>query len=415
MKLAWGARVSQDFRRINQSIAQEIGADPSELMACIAFETGGTFSPSVKNAAGSSGTGLIQFMRDTAIGLGTTVEDLAKMTAEEQLDIFVRKYFRPYRGRVGTLSDLYMAILKPTAIGKPEDFALIVNDGGKAYVQNKGLDLNKDGNITKSEATSHVAKRLAEGLQAGNVFDDMTQPAAPIEDRGTEILQEDQPMGAVALPLLAQLIPQVLGLFTGRAQAVIAEKTGADPKVAADFMQAMISQVGHAVGVPVVDNATATQAVAALTATPPADLPVRVKALEAQAVATLDALAKALDKTAEWDERKWAAAISGRTAASTVAIEEHKAGMWDMTRTVVYTACAMLTVISTGLLAAILVQAMTGDRKIDGALIGLAGPIWMATIAAWGAMIAYRFDGTKEGAEQSRALIKRLPEAGAQA
>ncbi len=242
-----------------------------------------------------------------------------------------------------------------------------------------------------------------------------TQPAAPIEERSTTLQPTEEPaMGAIALPLLAQLIPQVLGLFSGRAQTVIAEKTGADPKIAADFMQALIAQVGHAVAVPVIDNATATQAVAALTAAPPEDKTAKVQALEAQALATLDALIKALDKTSEWDQTRWDAAIAGRGAASTVAIAEHNAGLWDMTRTIVYTACMMLTIISSGLLAAILVQALTGDRKIDGALIGLAGPIWMATLTAWAAIIAFRFDGTKEGSEQSRALINKLPQARSQ-
>jgi hypothetical protein len=49
-------------------------------MACMAFEKGETFSPCVKNP-GSSATGLIQFMSSTAKSLGTTTNDLCKMSA----------------------------------------------------------------------------------------------------------------------------------------------------------------------------------------------------------------------------------------------------------------------------------------------------------------------------------------------
>jgi hypothetical protein len=58
-------------------------------MAAMAFETGETFSPSIKNKA-SGATGLIQFMRSTAKGSGTTTAALAEMTAVDQLD-FVEK------------------------------------------------------------------------------------------------------------------------------------------------------------------------------------------------------------------------------------------------------------------------------------------------------------------------------------
>ncbi len=99
-------------------------------------------------------TGLIQFMPRTAIGLGTTTDALANMTAVEQLD-YVEKYFQPYYRRTKTLSDMYMAILMPKYIGY-DDQAILFNDPSKAYTQNRGLDLNRDGRITKAEATHRV-------------------------------------------------------------------------------------------------------------------------------------------------------------------------------------------------------------------------------------------------------------------
>ncbi len=166
--LAWGARVSDEFRTKVCAIATNLGVDPNFLMACIAFETGQTFSPSKRNPV-SSATGLIQFLSSTALSLGTTVAALAAMPAEAQLD-FVEKYLLPKKGQLHTLADVYMQILLPAAVGKPNDFVLFSKEKNmETYNANKGLDLNGDGKVTKSEATSRVATMLALGLQAGNV------------------------------------------------------------------------------------------------------------------------------------------------------------------------------------------------------------------------------------------------------
>jgi hypothetical protein len=167
IQLAWGARVSTAFAQVVFGICKEFGWGPqhaSWLMACMAFETGTTFSPSVRNGAGSGAVGLIQFMPPTARGLGTTVEDLARLSAEAQLS-YVRSHFRPYARRIASLSDMYMAILLPKYIGQPEDAVLF--SGGVAYRQNSGLDANRDGKVTKAEATARVADMLKRGLQPG--------------------------------------------------------------------------------------------------------------------------------------------------------------------------------------------------------------------------------------------------------
>jgi hypothetical protein len=164
--IAWGKKVSPAFKAKLIDIAAELGCDPNHLMAAMAFETGETFSPSVKNP-GSSATGLIQFMRKTAEGLDTTVEPLALMTAEDQLD-FVRKYLQPFKGRMKTLSDVYMTILLPAAVGKPETHVLFQRPSDQ-YERNKGLDADRDGAVTKSEAAAKVQNKLAKGLDAANL------------------------------------------------------------------------------------------------------------------------------------------------------------------------------------------------------------------------------------------------------
>ena len=163
-KIAWGKRVAGPFKSKVLEICQRLEMDPNHLMAAMAFESAGTFSPAIKNAAGSGATGLIQFMPRTAKGLGKTTGELAKMSAVEQLD-YVEKYFKPYKGKCKSVSDVYMAILWPAAIGKPESFVLFDEETKpQTYKMNKGLDSNSDGNITKLEAAVFILNRLKKGL-----------------------------------------------------------------------------------------------------------------------------------------------------------------------------------------------------------------------------------------------------------
>ena len=167
--LAWGAKVSPSFRNKVRAVAARLLCDASDLMSCMAWESGRTFSPSVKNAAGSGATGLIQFMPDTAKGLGTTVAALAAMTAEQQLD-WVEKYFQPYKGKLSSLADLYMAILWPAGVGKAMEYVLWdKNSRPTTYRQNMGLDVNKDGIITKAECSAKLYAMKAEGQKPENM------------------------------------------------------------------------------------------------------------------------------------------------------------------------------------------------------------------------------------------------------
>ncbi len=163
--IAFGRRVSPAFRARVIAIAMHLGCDPSHLMAAMAFETGETFSPSIRNRL-SGATGLIQFMPRTAAALGTSTDALAAMSAVEQLG-FVARYLAAYRGRLITLSDCYMSILWPAAIGRPEGHALF-RAGTKAYEQNKGLDADRDGVITKAEAAAKVHAKLVKGMRPEN-------------------------------------------------------------------------------------------------------------------------------------------------------------------------------------------------------------------------------------------------------
>lgn len=167
--LPWGARVSKVFRDRVRWIANELQFSAADLMVCMAWESGRTFSPSVKNMAGSGATGLIQFMPKTAVALGTTTQKLAMLTAEDQLN-YVYKYFEPYKGKIHNLSDLYMAILWPAGVGKPEDYVLWNKETRPTtYRQNAGFDANKDGDITKAECSAKLYAMRREGMESANM------------------------------------------------------------------------------------------------------------------------------------------------------------------------------------------------------------------------------------------------------
>jgi hypothetical protein len=163
LQIAWGAKISGAFKARLIEVAENIGIDPNFLISAIAFETGETFSPSVKNLSGA--TGLIQFTSNTAAELGTSTEDLAAMNAEDQMN-YVEKYLNPYRNMLETIEDVYMAILWPAAIGKPSSTVLFSRPSAH-YDRNSGLDTDQDGCVTKQKAAAMVKAKLLKGRGAG--------------------------------------------------------------------------------------------------------------------------------------------------------------------------------------------------------------------------------------------------------
>lgn len=108
----------------------------------------------------SGATGLIQFMKKTAEGLGTSLDALKNMTAVEQLD-YVYKYFKPYTGKIHSVQDLYLITFFPIAVGKSDDNVLQSNglSAGKVAKANPGIDLNHDGKITNGEFDDYVMNK----------------------------------------------------------------------------------------------------------------------------------------------------------------------------------------------------------------------------------------------------------------
>jgi hypothetical protein len=153
--------VTPEFLRKVFDISERLDTVPEYLMAVMAFETGGTYSPSVESAGGSGAVGLIQFTEEAAEELGTTAAELASLSAVEQLN-FVEQYFSnriEQYGSLTSLEDTYLAVLFPEAIGQGPDYVLF-EEGTTEYEQNRGLDADENGEIVAREATTPVRERL---------------------------------------------------------------------------------------------------------------------------------------------------------------------------------------------------------------------------------------------------------------
>lgn len=151
--------VTPAFKREVSLMAKRLGTKPEYLMAVMSFESG--LSPRAVNPT-SGATGLIQFLPSTARNLGTNTAALRNMSSVEQLK-YVEKYFQPFKGKLKTLEATYTAVLS----GSPHQNAndVLFRRGTPAYNGNKGLDFNRNGQITAGEATSAVAAKMFGGTQ----------------------------------------------------------------------------------------------------------------------------------------------------------------------------------------------------------------------------------------------------------
>jgi len=157
-----GKYVTDEFKTKVIEICEKLKMNPDDLMAIMAFESG--FNPTARNPR-SGATGLIQWMPETAADYGVSTDDLAKMSAFEQLD-YVYKYFKPYAGKIHDIKDAYMVVFMPIAVGKEDDYILGIKGSNKifyddktygdVYKNNSILDYDGDGVIYKWEAAKKV-------------------------------------------------------------------------------------------------------------------------------------------------------------------------------------------------------------------------------------------------------------------
>lgn len=153
---------NQPFITKVKQVAANLGIKPEYLMGIMEIESAGTFSPAVVNSLGF--TGLIQFGKDAASGVGTTREALSQMTDVQQMD-YVEKYFRKNGVRPNSPpSALYTAVFAPAFINKPDSFIIASPTfRSAAWSQNPALHdpFHPNKAITKSYLGKLVSKRAA--------------------------------------------------------------------------------------------------------------------------------------------------------------------------------------------------------------------------------------------------------------
>lgn len=142
-----------------QDVAVKLKVPVDSLMLLIDLESAGTFSPSITNSLGY--TGLIQFGKVAAQEVGTTRDQLREMNACEQMD-YVYLYLKKYVNRMKTLSDIYLAVFFPAAIGKPDDWVLHSRNLApeKVAIWNPLFDINKDQKLQVWEIKQKLKKRV---------------------------------------------------------------------------------------------------------------------------------------------------------------------------------------------------------------------------------------------------------------
>src|SRR5690554_4875167 len=144
----------EEFALKVADICNQLNIKPEWLMFVMWFES--KLNPQAVNPISGS-TGLIQFMPSTARGLGTTTAVLKRMNNVQQLD-YVLAYLRPYKGRMKTWVDVYLAVFYPRAMGNP-NFVITSDIVAK---QNKIFDLNKDLDISVKEIETALRKQIPE-------------------------------------------------------------------------------------------------------------------------------------------------------------------------------------------------------------------------------------------------------------
>lgn len=144
------SEMAPSFLAAFAAMAAAAGVDADHLAAVVSNES--RFRPDAENPD-THAIGLIQFMPSTAALLGTSTDELRRLSATEQLP-YVAKFFGRYLHQLAP-RDVYLAVFWPAAIGKPDETTLF-EEGSIGYTQNRGLDRDHDGRITAGDVRGTI-------------------------------------------------------------------------------------------------------------------------------------------------------------------------------------------------------------------------------------------------------------------
>ena len=180
LKKKWDKKksgLSQEFYNKVVQVSKRINCNPNDLMGLMNSESG--LDSTAENKIGA--VGLIQFLPKTAASLFTSPEQAKKMSKEEQLIYskklksmsaveqldYVEKFLTEAKRTAGYSNNqkigpgtLYALTFLP-GYAKNDILAEKEKDPNKYYAQNSGLDLNKDGKITKADLARQIKDKQA--------------------------------------------------------------------------------------------------------------------------------------------------------------------------------------------------------------------------------------------------------------
>lgn len=147
-----------EFAEKVKSIARNLKINPDWLMALMWSESG--LNPYVRNKAGGSAVGLIQWTSSTAQQIGTSTAQLLTMSNVEQLE-WVERYLLyamsiSKTNKIADYDDLYLLVFYPAAVGKSDSWFF----PGNVYQQNAGMDMNGDGRISIADFKVFIRKKI---------------------------------------------------------------------------------------------------------------------------------------------------------------------------------------------------------------------------------------------------------------
>ena len=155
-----------------EQVAKSINCDPNDLLGMMYSESG--IDPNIQAGGPGSACGLIGFLPSTAEGLGTTADALASMSGVEQLD-YVEKFYQnnksAYLSSDAKLSagDLYTLCFLPAFVGRESLCSAGDSSTAIYYNANSGLDVDGNGDISKTDLTKRVQNKYQELLSYYNL------------------------------------------------------------------------------------------------------------------------------------------------------------------------------------------------------------------------------------------------------
>jgi hypothetical protein len=165
-----------EVRLICKSLGWTDPQAPNWLMIVFKAESNFIF-PNV-NKIGA--VGYIQIIPSTAKALGTTTQNLAKLTPLQYL-VWVRKYFEQSNikklGQPRNVYDVYFMVHYPVATGKSDSYVLY-RKGSAAYTYNSGLDVDKDGLVTVANVKKWFDRFIPSNYDVSPKTDSLFQKAA---------------------------------------------------------------------------------------------------------------------------------------------------------------------------------------------------------------------------------------------